>query len=70
MRQLTLHTGNLRQRLRRFFADNFFPTKEFFSWILSQSEFCLGLHAAVVFRMQSFNYVWVQRAMISIFAVC
>ena len=32
--------------------DNLFPTKFF-----SQTEFCLGLHTAVVFRMQPFNYI-------------
>ena len=48
-----------------FFQQIFFPIKLFSrqkkicwkknSWILSQTEFCLGLHTAVVFRMQSFN---------------
>ena len=49
-----------------FFSDNFFSDK-FFSqqkiffldfvsdWILFRTEFCLALHTAVVFRMQSFN---------------
>ena len=48
------------------FSDNFFSNKNIFlklnfvlDWILPRTEFCLGfclgLHTAVVFRMQSFN---------------
>ena len=42
----------------KFFSDNFFSDKDFFflDWILSQTEFCLRLHTAVVFCMQSFNF--------------
>ena len=46
--------------------DNFSNKKTFFSvfflvWILSRTEFCLGLHTAVVFHMQSFDlHVMVQ----------
>ena len=70
--KLKKHTGNPRQRLRQFFLtffffDNFFLAKIFFlrfflglnfvfDWIWSRTEFCLGLHAAVVFRVQSFNF--------------
>ena len=40
-----------------FFCDNFFLGLNFTSeWILSWTKFCLGLHAAVVFRTQSFHY--------------
>ena len=45
----------------KIFSDNlFFPTKfyfwqKIFSQIFSRIEFCLGLHTAVVFRMQLFN---------------
>ena len=36
---------------------NFFLELNFvLDWILSQTEFCLGLHTTVVFRMQSFNF--------------
>ena len=35
--------------------DNFFSNKQILFWILSGTEFCLGLHTAVVFHMQSFN---------------
>ena len=34
-------------------SDNFFSDEKFFS----RSEFCPGLHTAVVFRMQSFNII-------------
>ena len=56
------HTGNPRQiqsetkcslrqnSVQEFFSDG--QKKNF-----SQTEFCLGLHTAVVFRMQSFNLV-------------
>ena len=39
-------------------SENFFPTvgKIFFGLNLSWTEFHLGLHTTVVFRMQSFNY--------------
>ena len=55
---------SLRQNLRIFFRQKFFPDKNSpppqnllkkHSWILSWAEFCLGLHTAVVFRMQLFN---------------
>ena len=67
VRQLTLHTGNLRQHLRQFifllFLTKFFSRQNFFSGILSWTQFCLGfylgLHTAVVFCMQSFNYTCV-----------
>ena len=35
-------------------SKNFFPTT-FFLINFFATEFCLGLHTAVVFRMQSFN---------------
>ena len=52
-----------------FFRQIFFLTKNLFlgfflrmnfvfDWNLSRTEFCLGLHTAVVFRMQSFNVSW------------
>ena len=41
----------------KIFPDNFFSDKNFFSQILSRTEFFLGLHTAVAFRMQSFNFV-------------
>ena len=37
-------------------SENFFRTKFFSNRILSWTEFCLGLHTAVVFRMQLFNF--------------
>ena len=38
---------------QNFFPDKkFFPDKIYFSRVVSRTEFCLGLHAAV-FRMQS-----------------
>ena len=50
-----------------FFLTKFFSNKNLFlrfflrlnfvsDWILSWTEFCLGLHTTVVFRMQSFNH--------------
>ena len=40
-----------------FSRQNFFLDLDFVSdWIFSWTEFCLGLHTAVVFRMESFNY--------------
>ena len=40
----------------KFFSDIIFPRqKKSFSQIFSRTVFCLGLHTAVVFRMQSFN---------------
>ena len=40
-----------------FSRRNFFLTGKYFSQIFSWTEFCLGLHAAVVFRKQSFNLI-------------
>ena len=60
-------TGNLRQRQNavqdKIQSENFFRWSEFFFFQsefclglnLSRTEFCFGLHTAVVFRMQSFN---------------
>ena len=52
-----------KQNSQDFFSNKikkFFPTKKYFvrknSWIFSLTEFCLGLHTAVVFRMQSLNF--------------
>ena len=50
-------TGNQRQiqSETKFSPENFFPNGQ--GKILSRTAFCLGLHTAVVFRMQSFNYI-------------
>ena len=49
-RQFPLVTVSPRQNLKQIFF-----RQKFFSWIFSETEFCRGLHTAVVFRMQSFN---------------
>ena len=50
-RQLTLSTDSPKQNQRQFFfQQKFFPDKK----ILSRAGLCIGLHTAVVFRMQSF----------------
>ena len=54
------------KKIQEFFSDKIFSQQKCFffqqknfvlDWILSRTEFCLGLHTAVVFCMQSFNLV-------------
>ena len=60
------NTGNLREnsvrdKIQEFFLTKFFSQEKKFvkknSPILSRTEFCLGLHTAVVFRLQSLNNI-------------
>ena len=66
--QFTFRTGNLRQifSYNFFFWQNIFlPTNLFLrlnfisDWLFSRTRFCLGLHVAAVFRMQSFNVMFI-----------
>ena len=43
---------------QNFFLTIFFPTEFCLRLNLSRTEFCLQLHTAVVFCMQSFNFLF------------
>ena len=57
---------NVRDKIQSEKKSKIFLSTKFFSTIfqiMSQTGFCLGLHTAIVFRVQSFNYNSVPRAL-------